>query len=169
MKKTEIQTPLGLIIALADEEKLHLLEFADNKNLAKKIAKLERAYNTQTTTGTNSLLELFTAELQAYFAGKLKVFTVSIQLEGTPFQQRVWNKLLRIPYGATWSYEQLAHAIGNPNGCRAVALANSMNTLSIIVPCHRIINKSGKIGGYAGGIHRKEWLLKHETEHFRIY
>lgn len=99
------------------------------------------------------------AQLEAYFAGELTDFTVPLALEGTPFQLRVWNELLEIPYGQTISYGQLAHRIGNPNASRAVGLANGSNPIPIIVPCHRVIGSSGKLTGYGGGLPVKERLL----------
>jgi AraC family transcriptional regulator of adaptative response/methylated-DNA-[protein]-cysteine methyltransferase len=94
-----------------------------------------------------------------YFQGKLKEFKTPIALNGTPFQKQVWEELLKIPYGQTISYKDLAIAVGNPRGCRAVAQANGANNLAVIIPCHRVINHNGRIGGYGGGLDRKKWLL----------
>ncbi len=98
-------------------------------------------------------------QLRAYFAGTLRRFDVPLAPEGTPFQQRVWRELLKIPYGETTSYGELARRIGSPNGSRAVGLANGANPISIIVPCHRVIGSTGKLTGYGGGLKTKEWLL----------
>ena len=109
--------------------------------------------------------QLFTEtkrQLDDYFTGKLNHFSIPVAAEGTPFQQSVWQALMRIPFGETWSYQQLADEIGNPKAVRAVGLANGKNPVSIIVPCHRVIGKNGKLTGYAGGVERKSALLKLE-------
>ncbi|NJN85216.1 MAG: methylated-DNA--[protein]-cysteine S-methyltransferase [Leptolyngbyaceae cyanobacterium SL_7_1] len=101
-------------------------------------------------------------QLDAYFAGTLTHFDLPLQMQGTPFQQQVWQALTTIPYGSTLSYGELAHQLGQPNASRAVGLANGRNPISIIVPCHRVIAANGKLTGYGGGIDRKQWLLTHE-------
>ncbi|MEU9379093.1 methylated-DNA--[protein]-cysteine S-methyltransferase [Streptomyces sp. NPDC048255] len=103
-------------------------------------------------------------ELTAYFAGELTEFTVPVHLEGTEFQRSVWDQLLRIPYGETWSYGRLATELGKPNASRAVGLANGKNPVSIIVPCHRVIGASGAMTGYGGGLDRKVRLLELEKK-----
>lgn len=103
-------------------------------------------------------------QLDEYFDGTRKIFDIPLgQTIGTAFQQQVWSTLHSIPYGETWSYAQLAQAIGNPNAVRAVGAANGRNPLSIIVPCHRIIASSGAMQGYAGGVDNKVRLLQHES------
>jgi methylated-DNA-[protein]-cysteine S-methyltransferase len=101
-------------------------------------------------------------ELDEYFTARRKFFTVDLDLRGTAFQQRVWNELLTIPYGTTISYEALAVRLGNIKAIRAVGLANGQNPVAILVPCHRVIGKSGSLIGYGGGLENKEWLLYHE-------
>ena len=101
-------------------------------------------------------------QLDAYFNGSLHKFDLKLDLQGTPFQLRVWQQLQSIPYGQTVSYQQIAQQIGNPNSMRAVGSANGHNPVSIIVPCHRVIGSSGNLTGYAGGLWRKKWLLEHE-------
>jgi methylated-DNA-[protein]-cysteine S-methyltransferase len=103
------------------------------------------------------------SQLKAYFAGELKKFDLPMSLEGTPFQKRVWEELQRIPYGQTISYQELAQRVGNPKASRAVGSANGKNPVAVIVPCHRVIATGGTLGGYGGGLERKEWLLEHET------
>ncbi|MCJ1681348.1 methylated-DNA--[protein]-cysteine S-methyltransferase [Streptomyces sp. APSN-46.1] len=103
-------------------------------------------------------------QLTAYFAGELTEFTVPVRLEGTAFQRSVWEQLVRIPYGETWSYGELAAKLGKPNASRAVGLANGKNPVGIIVPCHRVIGASGGMTGYGGGIDRKVRLLTFESE-----
>lgn len=102
------------------------------------------------------------AQLQAYFAGELRTFSLTLRAAGTAFQQKVWTALNDIPYGVTISYAELARRIGQPTAMRAVGLANGRNPLSIIVPCHRVIGASGALTGYGGGVDRKRWLLRHE-------
>ncbi|NUO46541.1 MAG: methylated-DNA--[protein]-cysteine S-methyltransferase [Streptomyces sp.] len=101
-------------------------------------------------------------QLEAYFASELKEFTVELHLHGTPFQRSVWDQLLRIPYGETRSYGDLAEALGNPGASRAVGLANGKNPVSIIVPCHRVVGSNGSLTGYGGGLERKQRLLDFE-------
>jgi len=101
-------------------------------------------------------------QLEAYFASELKEFTLELHLHGTPFQRSVWEQLLRIPYGETRSYGELAEALGNPGASRAVGLANGKNPISIIVPCHRVVGSNGSLTGYGGGLERKQRLLDFE-------
>jgi methylated-DNA-[protein]-cysteine S-methyltransferase len=101
-------------------------------------------------------------QLAEYFAGQRQQFDVPLKLAGTPFQQRVWQELVRIPFGTTISYGQLAERVGNPTASRAVGRANGRNPISIIVPCHRVIGADGKLTGYGGGVDKKEWLLEWE-------
>ncbi|HKR86345.1 MAG TPA: methylated-DNA--[protein]-cysteine S-methyltransferase [Terriglobales bacterium] len=107
-------------------------------------------------------------QLQAYFAGELESFDVELAPNGTPFQQRVWKELLKIPYGETISYGELARRVGNPNASRAVGLANGSNPIPIIIPCHRVIGSNGKLTGYGGGLPIKERLLALEKRQLRL-
>ena len=110
----------------------------------------------------NALLTMACRQLTEYFAGKRKAFDLPIRLNGTPFQQIVWKGLQQIPYGETLSYADLARQIGRNKAARAVGNANHHNPLMIIIPCHRVVASNGKMGGYAGGIARKAWLLEKE-------
>jgi methylated-DNA-[protein]-cysteine S-methyltransferase len=101
-------------------------------------------------------------QLDAYFTKRLTAFTLPFDLEGTPFQKKVWKRLEKIPFGQTRSYQQLAIALGNEKAVRAVGNANGRNPVPVIIPCHRVIKKNGNIGGYGGGIRIKDWLLAHE-------
>jgi methylated-DNA-[protein]-cysteine S-methyltransferase len=101
-------------------------------------------------------------QLDEYFSGKRKVFDLPLKMAGTEFQKRVWRQLTKIPFGETWSYGQLAKRLDNPNGSRAVGLANGRNPIAVIVPCHRVIGADGSMTGFGGGIPRKQWLLAHE-------
>lgn len=112
--------------------------------------------------GSDSILDQARRQLDQYFAGKLRVFDLPLAPQGTPFQQRVWQALLTIPYGMTRSYGQQAAAIGSPQASRAVGLANGRNPISIIVPCHRVIGANGSLTGYGGGMARKQLLLELE-------
>ena len=105
------------------------------------------------------------AQLKAYFAGKLRQFDLPLAPHGTDFQQRVWLELLRIPYGATASYGQIAQRVGAANASRAVGAANGQNPISIVVPCHRVIGANGSLTGYGGGLPVKRFLLDHEQKY----
>ncbi|NKB46975.1 MAG: methylated-DNA--[protein]-cysteine S-methyltransferase [Legionellales bacterium] len=111
------------------------------------------------TKPTAPVLQQAVAQLTEYFNGERTTFTLPLAPTGTPFQQTVWQTLQTIPYGITWSYQQLAQAIGNSNASRAVGSANGKNPISIIIPCHRVIRASGNLGGYAGGLDKKTRLL----------
>ena len=115
----------------------------------------------------NSVLTDCKSQLSEYFTGKRKEFTILIKQEGTEFQQKVWNELVKIPYGKTVSYNSIAGFLGDKKSIRAVGSANGRNQISIIVPCHRVIGSNGALTGYAGGLWRKKWLLSHEREHFK--
>ncbi|MEY2908602.1 MAG: hypothetical protein RLZZ602_1125 [Pseudomonadota bacterium] len=111
------------------------------------------------------LLAEAAAQLRAYFSGQLKVFDLPLQPEGTEFQQRVWQELKKIPWGATTTYGEIARALSSPKSARAVGAAIGRNPLSIVVPCHRVIGRDGSLTGFAGGLERKSWLLNLEQEH----
>jgi methylated-DNA-[protein]-cysteine S-methyltransferase len=111
------------------------------------------------------VLKACAAQVDEYFRGRRKIFDVPLHLNGTSFQIKVWNELLKIPYGETVSYLDIALKVGNEKMIRAVGGANGKNPISIIVPCHRVIGTDGKLVGYGGGLWRKEWLLNHETKY----
>lgn len=157
MKKRLVSTPIGEMIAVGDEERLFLLDFADRPGLPLRLDKLGSP-----AFGMTPPLISIEMELAAYFEKTLKVFKTPIGLNGTPFQQRVWNALQEIPYGETRSYKAQAAAVGYPAAYRAVANGNNANRLSVIVPCHRVISSSNLLSGYGGGVERKRWLLAHE-------
>ena len=115
-------------------------------------------------SGEHKWLEHLREELDEYFAGRLKKFTVPVVLRGTPFQEQVWRELLRIPYGSTISYEEQAIRIGHPTSCRAVANANGQNRIAIVIPCHRVIGKDGSLTDFGGGLKRKQLLLDLERK-----
>lgn len=157
-----IESPLGALIAMANDEGLCLLEFVDRRMLPTQIETLQRRFSARIVPGSNAHLESIRAELEQYFAGNLHEFRTPLVLKGTEFQERVWRHLLTIPYGATQSYGEMAAAIGSPDGQRAVGKANGDNRLGIIVPCHRVIKADGTLCGYGGGLWRKKWLLELE-------
>jgi AraC family transcriptional regulator of adaptative response/methylated-DNA-[protein]-cysteine methyltransferase len=156
---TWIESPLGPLVAGAREEGVCLLEFSDRRMLQAQIETLQRRFGAPVVTGDSPHFARLRHEIDAYFAGRLKQFTVPIAAPGTPFQERVWAGLLRIPYGETRSYEELAATIGAPGAQRAVGHANGLNRIAIIIPCHRVVNKNGKLGGYGGQLWRKQALL----------
>jgi methylated-DNA-[protein]-cysteine S-methyltransferase len=117
--------------------------------------------------GRPAVLEACLSQLGEYFRGERTSFDLPLRLEGTDFQRRVWSALVRIPYGRTTTYLDLAAAVGNVRATRAVGGANHRNPVSIIVPCHRVIGSDGGLTGYGGGLWRKEWLLDHERKHLR--
>ncbi|HUU46326.1 MAG TPA: trifunctional transcriptional activator/DNA repair protein Ada/methylated-DNA--[protein]-cysteine S-methyltransferase [Acidobacteriota bacterium] len=154
-----IESPLGPMLACATAEALCFLEFTDRRALEKQAATLRQRFGRPVIPGNNDHLKRVTTELAEYFAGKRRRFTVRLDYPGTPFQHAVWERLTRIPYGDTLSYETLARDVGHPGACRAVGTANGQNRIAILIPCHRVVNKSGKLGGYGGGLWRKQFLL----------
>lgn len=159
MQTLQMNTPLGPMIAAADDFGLYVLDFIDNPDLPKVMARLE-----ERTEGSNDILSLVQKELQAYFEGTLTTFTLPLAPQGTEFQKRTWMALTRVPYGVTQSYADIAAALNQPTAFRAVANANGVNPIAIIIPCHRVIKSCGNLCGYRGGTDRKRWLLKHESE-----
>ena len=159
-----IETPLGPMLALANQDGLHLLEFIDRRELESEITALRARIKYAIVPGNNAHLEKISQELQGYFEGRHAAFTVPLILGGSAFEREVWAKLQTIPPGKTWSYGQLAQAIGNPRAVRAVGRANGRNSLAVVIPCHRVIGSDGTLCGYGGGLWRKQWLLDHERK-----
>jgi AraC family transcriptional regulator, regulatory protein of adaptative response / methylated-DNA-[protein]-cysteine methyltransferase len=155
------ESPLGPLQLGATDDGVCLLAF--HADPAKSFEVLGDRFRGLVIQDANRHLESAVGQLTEYFGGKRRTFDLPLDLRGTPFQEKVWKQLLKIPYGKTWSYEQLSVKAGSGvTGCRAVGTANGRNRISIVIPCHRVINKSGDLGGYGGQIWRKEWLLKHE-------
>ncbi len=154
-----LRSPLGPLVAGATSEGICLLEFSDRRMLETELASLKKLFAAPVLPGVNQHLERLRVELGDYFAGTARAFSVPLVVPGTPFQRRVWQHLLAIPYGQTRSYEQVASAIGAPKAVRAVGHANGLNRIAIVIPCHRVLNKSGRLGGYGGGLRRKQFLL----------
>ena len=157
-------TPLGDMVALFTPQGLALLEFSENtKRLDREWRDVERYVGAAAELGADARTQALGAEIDAYFKGQLQDFDTQLDLVGTPFQLRVWQALLDIPYGHTCSYGQQAQHIGQPTATRAVAAANGQNKVSVIVPCHRVIGSNGTLTGYGGGLPRKQWLLSLES------
>jgi AraC family transcriptional regulator of adaptative response/methylated-DNA-[protein]-cysteine methyltransferase len=156
---TAIDTPLGAMIAGATDAGLCLLEFTDRRMLEAQLARLRTVLKQPLVPGEHPHLDAARTELQQYFEGSLDTFRVPLTFRGTPFEERVWRELLRIPYAETVSYAQMATRVDAPGAQRAVGRANGMNRISVIIPCHRVVNSDGKLGGYGGGLWRKHWLL----------
>jgi AraC family transcriptional regulator of adaptative response/methylated-DNA-[protein]-cysteine methyltransferase len=157
-----IPTPIGKMLAICDEKHLYMLEFIARKNIHNGFQRLSQKYNRHIISGRTSITQRIEDELKLYFKKALKEFTTPLVFTGTKFQKKVWLNLTKIPAGRTCSYSELAAAVGNKKASRAVANSNANNILALVVPCHRVILQSRKIGGYAGGIEKKEWLLCHE-------
>jgi AraC family transcriptional regulator of adaptative response/methylated-DNA-[protein]-cysteine methyltransferase len=154
-----VESPLGLLLIAAKEQGLCLLEFTDSRTLAAQLAALPKLFTCAIVPGNHEHIAKLKHELAQYFAGRLKAFTLPLLYPGSPFQQAVWEQLLQIPYGETQSYEAMACAVGAPGAQRAVGRANGQNRIAIVIPCHRVVNKDGRLGGYGGGLWRKQSLL----------
>lgn len=154
-----IDTPLGPMIAGATDQGLCLLEFTDRRMLEAQLTRLRALLKQPLVPGDHAYLSQTREELGRYFEGALQTFSVPLVCRGTTFEERVWRELVRIPYGETVSYAELARRAGAAGGQRAVGRANGMNRISIIIPCHRVVNSNGNLGGYGGGLWRKHWLL----------
>ncbi len=137
--------------------------------MERQIERLKQQTKSAIIPGSTKPLQLIENELKKYFDGKLTQFKTPLHLLGSPFQNKVWNALLKIPHGETRSYLDIAKSIKKPTAFRAVALANGANKMSIVIPCHRVINNNGNLGGYGGGISRKEWLINHEKNQNTVF
>lgn len=164
LKSAWIDTILGPMLTISDDNVLYLLEFATRRGLEKEIERF-RARGYVINPGNTLANQLITQELADYFSGKLKKFKTSYRMFGSQFQQEVWQALSKIAYGQTKSYLEQSIDLGRPNSYRAVANANGANQLAIIIPCHRIIASDGTLGGYGGGLAVKKWLLDHEKQY----
>ncbi len=161
---TWVESPLGPLLAGALDAGLCRLEYPEPGGGAGDGQGLDggRDPGRVRLPGIHPVLEVLRRELAEYFDGRRQTFTVPVVLQGTPFQERVWNELRRIPHGATISYEELARRMGQPTARRAVAQANGVNRIAILIPCHRVIGKDGRLTGYGGGLWRKRLLLELE-------
>ncbi|HTY38107.1 MAG TPA: methylated-DNA--[protein]-cysteine S-methyltransferase [Bacteroidota bacterium] len=157
-----IESPFGPLLAAAKPEGICLLEFTDRRRLEHQFMRLRKYFKCAIVPGENKHIEQLRKELSEYFEGTRTSFTLKLIFPGSPFEEKVWNELLKIPYGATTSYEAIAKKLGSPKSSRAVGRANGFNRISIVIPCHRVINKNGALGGYGGGLWRKKLLLSLE-------
>jgi AraC family transcriptional regulator of adaptative response/methylated-DNA-[protein]-cysteine methyltransferase len=159
IKVTWLESPVGPLLAAATSRAVVLLEFTERRMLEAQFDVLRRRFKSPIVPGDNPHLAKLRQELVEYFDGRRKNFTVPLNYPGTPFQQKVWDELLRIPYGETRSYEDIARAVGSASAVRAVGQTNGLNRICVVIPCHRVVNKDGKLGGYGGGLWRKQALL----------
>ena len=163
---TIVDTPVGEFIAGATAQGCCLFEFADRGGFKRIKLRIETKYGLSLVRGRDSLIAQVESEVAEYFAGNRKSFSVPLDLKGTPFEMRVWDELLKIPYGETRAYGEVAVSIGKPGAARAVGGANGANSVAVIVPCHRVIQEDGSLRGYGGGLWRKKFLL--DLESFQI-
>lgn len=143
------KSPIGILRIVVDESSLVALDFNEEENKQ---------------SDEQSYIKEVKNQLDEYFKGTRELFDLNIKINGTDFQNKVWNELTKIPYGETISYKELATRIGNDKACRAVGNANNKNKISIIIPCHRVVGSNKKLVGYAGGLEKKEWLINHENK-----
>jgi AraC family transcriptional regulator of adaptative response/methylated-DNA-[protein]-cysteine methyltransferase len=163
-----LRTPLGPMVSGATDEGLCLLEFTDRRMLERQLSILGHRFKVPLVPGNHELLKRTETELAEYFAGERREFEVPLLIVGSDFQKRVWRALQRIPYGQTRSYKQLAKSVRSPDAVRAVGQANGMNRIAIVIPCHRVVNADGRLGGYGGGPWRKQRLLALEQGQARL-
>lgn len=157
-------SPVGPMITVASDQGICLLEFGDRRMLETEFTDLQRRLGAIIVPGRNAFTDLVISEIEAYFKGELRTFTVPLHTPGTDFQNQVWQALRDVAYGTTVSYQTLARAIDNPKAVRAVGRANGMNRIAIIIPCHRVVGSDGELTGYGGGLWRKDWLIQHEAK-----
>lgn len=153
-----IGSPLGTLVLEAGPEGLRALHLPDDDGDAAVEADRESSIGAR----ARAILDNAEGQLAEYFAGRRQQFELPLAPRGTPFRHRVWSALRTIEAGETWSYADLARAVGVPGGSRAVGQANGDNPIAIIIPCHRVVAANGSLGGYSGGLERKRWLLAHE-------
>ncbi len=155
-------TPLGKMVAAEYKNRLCRLEFLGRKKPSAILKPIAGRLKTEISAGKSPVLDETRKQLKMYFNGRLKKFNLPIELVGTDFQKSVWRQLTRIPQGKTVNYGKIAERVGRPKGARAAGMAIGSNPISIVVPCHRVIGKSGDLVGFGGGLWRKRWLLNHE-------
>jgi len=164
----ELPSPIGTLKLISDDQcLLNILFPRDTVDQSLSFWSLALGADYRVDSRLPAVLDLAARQLDEYFSGRRKKFDVPLRFYGTVFQERVWNALMEIPYGQTVSYRDIGRKIENPRAVRAVGSANGRNRIPIIVPCHRVINASGKLGGYGGGLDIKKWLLEHEANHSR--
>ncbi|CAE7419461.1 ilvA, partial [Symbiodinium sp. CCMP2456] len=157
-----ILTPLGPMLAAGNDAGLCLLEFADRKMLPKQFQRISKLYRQPILPGSHAVLAQTANQVAEYFDGTRTSFDLPLRMDGTPFQESVWQQLRKIPFAVTCSYSKLAEMLGRPTASRAVGRTNGDNRFAIVIPCHRVVRSDGHLCGYAGGLWRKKWLLEHE-------
>ena len=155
LNKAYYKSSIGLIEIVGTEDKILSLDFIE-----------EASHYSPLTRGDTGGLQECIKQIDEYFKGIRKQFSLNVQIQGTDFQKKVWQELIKIPFGKTVSYLDIATAIGNEKSVRAVGGAISKNKTAVIIPCHRVIGSNGTLTGFASGLWRKDWLLKHEKQHF---
>jgi AraC family transcriptional regulator of adaptative response/methylated-DNA-[protein]-cysteine methyltransferase len=163
-----IASPVGPLIAGATDAGICLLEFSDRRMLETQLQILRRRLNAPLVPGRHRWLDALRAQLAEFFEGRRTRFDLPLVMRGTPFQEQVWRALLEIPGGETRSYRDIAERIGHGGATRAVGTANGMNRIAIVIPCHRVVNADGRLGGYGGGVWRKQFLLDLERGQQRL-
>jgi len=159
-----IETPLGAMVAVADDEGLRLLEFADRRATERELSILRKRLRTNIVPGEHWYLDAIRSQLADYFSGKNLEFDIPLAPVGSDFQLRAWKILRSIPVGEKRSYSWMAKQLGDENARRAVGRANGTNMICIVISCHRVIRADGTLCGYGGGLWRKKWLLDHERK-----
>jgi methylated-DNA-[protein]-cysteine S-methyltransferase len=157
---SKFQSPVGVLYVAVSEQGMVLLDLHGGEFLRKKKSSSEK--NRVQWIESEQKTAAYVSELKEYFAGERKEFSLPLDLRGTEFQKRCWRALLKIPYGKTRSYAEIAREVGSPRSFRAVGQANHHNPIAIVVPCHRVITSAGTLGGYGGGLDMKEKLLRLE-------
>jgi O-6-methylguanine DNA methyltransferase len=160
-----LKSALGKLVIGATPQGCCLLEYEDRGGLDKIRRRITKQYELEMTRGTNAFLDQLEFELDQYFKGLRKNFSVPLDVRGTPFQRAGWEQLLGIPYGGTKTYGEIAALVGKPLAARAIGRANGENPLAIVIPCHRVIQHDGTLKGYGGGLWRKKHLLNLEGRH----
>ena len=163
-----IDSPVGALMIGATEDAVCMLEFVDRASLGARLDSLKRRFAESIEIGSNASLAAVRMQLGDYFAGARRTFELPLSYPGTPFQEKVWSALLSIPFGQTWSYLDVAKRLGDPGATRAVGMANGMNPIAILIPCHRVVNAGGELGGYGGGAWRKRVLLDLEKGQMQL-
>ena len=165
----EIESPIGKFIIGATDKGCSISEFSDRGGIDRINRRIEKRYKAELIPGNNQFIDQMEEEFNLYFEKKLKIFITPLDYKGTPFQISVWEELLKIPYGETCSYGQIAKRLGKPGAMRAVGKANGDNYLPIVIPCHRVIEATGKLRGYGGGLWRKKYLLELESNNLNLF
>lgn len=171
MKKIQIQyyqSPCGELILGSFENELCMCDWTSEKRRAVIDKRIKSLLHADYEIGSSEVIEKAILQLDEYFTHKRKTFDIPLLFVGTDFQKTVWRELLRIPYGTTVSYGELSKKLGNPKAVRAVAASNGANSISILIPCHRIIGSNHKLTGYAGGLEAKKFLLELESPSLKL-